>query len=61
MPLTRREYSFLKWAIGRAEEWRGELIGDPDTTSLDNFDACIKECRRILKTISPYKKGDNHR
>jgi hypothetical protein len=56
MPLTRREYAFLKWAVGRAEEWRGELVGDPDLEGINNFDAAIKECKRILKKISPYRK-----
>lgn len=56
MKLTRREFKFLNWAIGEAAAWRGSLVGNPDPTQLKNFDACIAECKRALKKVSPYRK-----
>jgi hypothetical protein len=59
MPLTRRQYKFLKWAVHRAEEWRGAEIGNPDPKPLRDFDANIKEAKLALKQQSPYTtKGD---
>lgn len=54
--LTRREYRFLKWAVDRAEEWRGELVGNPNPEPLKNFDAVVGETRKILKKLTPYRR-----
>lgn len=49
-------YMALRWAVAQAAAWRGSLVGNPDTTALDAFDAQIKKCREALRTLNlnPY-------
>lgn len=56
MKLTKHEYRILRWAVVQAEAWRGSLVGNPDTTELDKFDAKVAEAFAILAANSPYKR-----
>lgn len=41
----------LAWAVRRAEEWRGSLVGNPDPAPLAAFDAQTKRARNALRLI----------
>lgn len=41
----------LAWAVNRAAEWRGELVGNPDPAPLKAFDAQVRAARLALRMI----------
>lgn len=41
----------LAWAVGRAAEWRGLLVGNPDPKPLQEFDYTVRLARRALALI----------
>ena len=57
--LTPREYSALKWAVGEAETWRGSMIGNPDTSALDEFERRLNLAKIALKKLSDARKKTN--
>jgi len=59
--LTRREYNMLRWAVNAAGDWRGSLTGNPDTTELIQFDLQMKECKKILLKLKPFRRATNVR
>jgi len=52
-----KHYMALRWAVTMAQDWRGSIVGNPDTTQLDAFDKQIKRCREALKEIPRDPKG----
>lgn len=54
--LTPHEYNVLIRVVDDANQWRGSMIGNPDTTELDAHDAMIREAREALRKISPYRR-----
>lgn len=54
MTITRRDYALLKWAIAKAEEWRGSFTGNPDERPLKDFELKLAGAKEVLKQISPY-------
>lgn len=51
MKLTYNDYRWLKRAVDMAEQWRGELIGNPDPKPLIDFDQRIQKMRDVLAKI----------
>ncbi len=51
-PLTPKEISTLRWAVRSADTWRGSIVGDPDPTNLNQHDALIKECERLVNRLA---------
>jgi len=42
----------LRWAVDRAAEWRGSLVGDPNPQPLAEFDAHVAEARAALRELT---------
>ena len=51
--LKRAHYRALKRAVAEAACWRGTLVGDPDPSGLEEFDAFIRKAKKALKKIKP--------
>jgi hypothetical protein len=47
--MTNAQYGALRWAIEKAEAWKGSLTGHPDPKVLDKFEANIKLAKEGLK------------
>jgi hypothetical protein len=50
-PLTTLELRALSWALEEAAGWRGSLVGNPDTTDLEQFDLRVKIATAALKKV----------
>jgi hypothetical protein len=53
--MTANEIKMLRWAVREANAWRGAEIGH--TVTLDDHDACIAECNKILRRESAALKA----
>ena len=51
MILTTDDLKNLGWAIARAEEWEGSMVGNPDTAPLERFQKRIKRAKYALKKL----------
>lgn len=49
--LNKTDFIALRWAITRAGEWRGSLVGNPDPFPLRKFDARMNQARKALEKI----------
>lgn len=55
--ITQLEHKLLKYAANRTEEWRGSITGDPDPSTLQEFDKTIRALKAVVKKLAPHKVG----
>lgn len=58
--MKREHAAALRWAVGRAAEWRGELVGHdhPEAVAaLAEFDATVKKAQEALKEVTRFESA----
>jgi hypothetical protein len=59
--VTKAQYEALKWAVGKAEEWRGSLTGCPDPARLAEFDANLALAKAGVKEAARMRGAEKQR